>query len=300
MAFRNVVVSKTSALSLEQNNMKLVQEDMSLTIPICDISTLMIDARSQISSSLLVALAENDVAVYICNDKHLPTTISLPFQSHNKQFKRIEEQLSISKPLQKQLWQKIIVAKISNQAEVLGLIGYEVESKKLRNFAGQVNSGDTLNIEAIAANSYFRTLFGDKFSRDQENNINSFLNYGYSILRGLVARNLVIYGFLPSIGIWHHNQYNNFNLADDVIEPFRPIIDLFVVKNLEIFTVLDPKSKKLLWNIPALDTLISKKKQTLNNAIEILVQSLVSSIQNDSSEYLSLPQAIEIQIHQYE
>lgn len=300
MAFRNVVVNKTSALSLEQNNMKLIQDDVMLTIPIDDISTLTIDARSQISSSLLSALAENNVAVYICNDKHLPNTISLPFQSHNKQLKRIEEQLSMSKPLQKQLWQKVIISKISNQARVLRLLGKESECQKLCNMVKQVNSGDTLNIEAFAANVYFKALFGTNFSRDQDNNVNAFLNYGYAILRGLVARSLVMYGFLPSIGIWHHNQYNNFNLADDMMEPFRPMVDLFIMQNQETFFELDPKTKKLLWNIPAFDIIISDKKQTVNNAVEIMIQSLVSSIQNSDSMYISLPEIIKIQVHQYE
>ena len=180
--------------------------------------------------------------------KHLPNGILIPFNNHSRLLKMVNIQLNATKPFKNRLWQQIVQTKVINQGKVLEYIGNE-RCKELFYLSALVVSGDKDNIESTAANIYFKELFSKKFTRRHENPINGALNYGYSIIRGAVARSLTMYGFLPVIGIHHHNELNQFNLADDLMEVYRPIVDYWVYKNINIDSKIDPKTKVKLYNL---------------------------------------------------
>ena len=162
-----------------------------------------------------------------------------------------------------------------------------------------VNSGDSTNVESRAANYYFRNLFDRSFNRKIECKENAALNYGYSIIRGLIARTLIMYGFEPAIGIFHHNELNNFNLADDFIEPYRALIDLFVLKNID-FSKKDfsTEEKKRIFEVVNCLVLIDNKKFNISNAIEYMIKSYSTSI-NNSTNVVKLPVLIDLEGYRY-
>jgi len=197
------------------------------------------------------------------------------------------------------MWRDVVVSKITNQAKCLELCGVNDEQvKKVTRLSLQVQSGDPTNIEAQAAVLYFRALFGSSFSRSEENEINAALNYGYAIVRGYIARILANYGFEPCLGIHHHSELNNFNLADDLIEPFRPLVDLFVFQNMPEGN-LSPSDKRELCNILNYEMISGKEHHATAYAIERLVHSLERCM-GDKEESLLLPYIEELKRHEYE
>lgn len=200
--------------------------------PIEDIAVVIVDHREiLLSQHTINKLAENKVAVVFCDDTHHPTSLLLPLDSNQVQTERFRQQIEASLPLKKQLWQHTVKTKIRNQAQVLKLLGKNDEP--LRRFATQVLSGDTTNEEAQASRYYWSQLFSEhkiEFRRDRFGMPpNNLLNYGYAILRAAVARALAGSGLLPTLGIHHRNKYNAYCLADDIMEPYRPWVDMTVV-----------------------------------------------------------------------
>ncbi|MFH2144364.1 MAG: type II CRISPR-associated endonuclease Cas1 [Bacteroidota bacterium] len=198
--------------------------------PIEDLGFVILE-NPQITITIKVAqeLADNNVAVVFCDSKHHPSSMLLNLDGHHLQSEMFSNQIKASEPLKKQLWKQTIVAKINNQAAVLKSLGKNY--LKLTELAKNVASGDSTNREAQASRIYWNQLFGNEFTRDRIGiPPNNALNYGYSILRAAVARALVGSGLLPTLGIHHHNKYNAFCLADDIMEPYRPYVDLLVVK----------------------------------------------------------------------
>lgn len=204
-----------------------------VTRPIDDIAYIVLDnPQITFTNALMQVLARHNVAVIICDDKHHPTSMLLHLDTHHIQAQRFGVQVAASEPLKKQLWQQTVKAKIRNQAKVLELAGHSGLS--LHNLANKVNSGDTTNCEAQAAKIYFRQLFGENFLRIREGPPpNPSLNYSYSIIRAAIARALAGSGLLVTLGIHHHNKYNNFALADDIMEPFRPFTDWLVYQQIQ-------------------------------------------------------------------
>ena len=176
----------------------------------------------------------------------------------------------------------------------------ELMAEHLENLAQKVKSGDTENKEAIAAKGYFPTLFGKNFNREYDNIYNNCLNYGYSIIRGAIARSIVSYGYMPAIGIHHKSELNNYNLADDFIEPFRPIVDLWVKTNIQDNTEFDKYIRAELVNLLNADIFIQGKLQSVNNAINVMIASYTTAINANDYKKLELPEIIPIRIHSYE
>lgn len=231
MEFRSVFVSNPAQLSVRRGQLVIRQEE-EVSIPMEDISSLLLESRAiSITSAALQELTEQGVTVFICDATHLPAALVLPMNRHSRQLKMLKGQISMTKPVQKRIWQSVVTAKISNQARCLSLLGHP-EGNELRFLASQVRSGDPDNLEASAAARYFPALFGSGFTRGEECRINAALNYGYAILRGTVARNLVMRGLEPCLGIFHHSELNQFNLADDLMEPYRPLVDLYVASQV--------------------------------------------------------------------
>ena len=183
---------------------------------------------------------------------------------------------------------------------MLKMTSNEAMGEYLENISKKVNSGDTNNKEALAAKGYFSTLFGNGFNRNYDNIYNASLNYGYSIIRGAIARAIVSYGYIPSVGIHHKSELNNYNLVDDFIEPFRPIVDLWVKINVTDDTEFDKFLRAELVNLLNVDVKIQGKLQSVNNAINIIIASYTTAINQKDYEKLELPELLPIKVHSYE
>lgn len=226
--------------------------------------------------------------------------VFIPFACHSRELKTIKNQLGCTESFNKRCWQKIIKRKIQNQATVLNLCNRELIADHLENLASKVNSGDTENREAIAAKAYFTSLFGSGFCREYDNVYNAALNYGYSIIRGAIARTIVSYGYLPSIGIHHKSELNNYNLVDDFIEPFRPIVDLWVKTNIIGDAEFDKNIRAELVNLLNVDVRIQGKLHSVNNAINVMIASYTTAINQNDYKKLELPELLPIKIHSKE
>lgn len=250
------------------------------TIPIEDIGIVVLDnKRITITQGVLEALLENNCAVITCNESHLPIGMHLPLVGNSTQTERMRFQIEASQPLKKQLWQQTIVAKIENQAAVLKQMrGTEV--RNMLKWASEVKSGDSENMEARAAVYYWQNAFPmfENFTRSREGETpNNLLNYGYAILRAIVARALVSSGLLTTLGIHHRNKYNAFCLADDIMEPYRPYVDRLVMQICERYDDTVELTKELkaeLLQIPVLDVMINNKRSPLMVAVSSTTASL--------------------------
>lgn len=259
---------------------ELIKKESVKTIPIEDIGVVVLDNREiTITQSLISALLDNTVSVITCNEKRMPTGMLLPLQGNVIQNERFRNQLAISLPLKKQLWQQTVREKIKNQANVLQKFTQRPVKNMLK-MANDVRSGDPDNYEAQAAVYYWKNIFKDKpnFVRAQEGDIpNNLLNYGYAILRAVVARGLVTSGLLPVYGIHHHNRYNDYCLADDIMEPYRPFVDALVIDIMnkeEITEELTTDLKRQMLSIPVIDVMIGGKHSPLMVAVAQTTASL--------------------------
>ena len=299
MGYRSIVISSPVRISVK-NEQLVIEGENNGSVPIEDIRTLMIESRSSIITTYaLSALSEAGVCVYFCDEKHLPCAVIQPIGRYFRQKKQILLQLSQSKPHLKRMWKDIVISKIKNQTKCLEQCGVDKEfSQKVGRLVSLVQSGDTGNVEGQAAALYFRYLFGNAFSRGEDNEINAALNYGYAIVRGYIARVLANYGFEPCIGIHHCSELNNYNLADDLIEPFRPLVDLFVFQNMPEGD-FSPSDKRELCNILNYEMLSGGEHHSAAYAVERLVHSLQRCFSSDSDSLL-LPEIEQLKRHEYE
>lgn len=269
-------------LSLKDRQLviRLPDKDQSITRPIEDIGVVIVDNKQiTLTSGLIEALLGNNCALITCDSSHLPVGLMLPLCGNTTQSERFRHQLSASLPLKKQLWQQTISQKIANQAQVLKEC-FGVEVGNMLTWSKNVKSGDSDNLEARAAAYYWRNMFDDEdvFIRDREGEPpNNLLNYGYAILRAIVARGLVSSGLLPTLGIHHHNRYNAYCLADDIMEPYRPYVDELVVnirKEFDNTDFLDKEIKKRLLSIPTIEVRINNHRRPLMVAVTETTASL--------------------------
>ena len=297
MGYINIFVSKDAHINIKDKWVVLKNTQKSSEYPLEDINSVMIEnLASTISTYTLSKFAEHNILVFICNNSHLPSGILLPFSSYYRPLSIYKSQVGVSKPLQKQLWQQIIKNKISNQNEVLNRLGGSDELKK---YFDSVLSGDSKNSEAVASQVYFKKLFGKNFTRDNDEIINALLNYGYSIIRGFVARSITVHGFVPFLGLFHKNEFNAFNLADDLMEVFRPLVDLFVKTNLSQINKFSSVEKGLIYNIINIDVEIDRQKHSISNAIDMFVESLAKSLKDKKVELKEI-KIIGLDSHRYE
>lgn len=279
---------------LKTTNDQLVierKDEPNVSAPIEDIGLVVLDHQQiTISHALIAKLLANNVALITCNDTHHPTGMLLTLDGNTLQSQKYQAQLEASLPLKKQLWQQTIETKISNQAAILAEV--REEHRYLLKLANSVKSGDTDNTEAKAASYYWKRIFPAflEFSRHREGlPPNNLLNYGYAILRAIVARSLVGSGLLPTLGIHHRNQYNAYCLADDIMEPYRPYVDRVVyqiVRSNGKFLDMTPAMKKELLNIPALDVMLDGQQSPLMNAVARTTASLVKCFEGTQRKIL--------------
>ena len=261
------------------------------SVPIEDIGIMILDHQQiTITQAVLAKLLANNTALITCDHTHHPVGLQLCLDGHTLQSQKFKTQIAASAPLKKQLWQQTVISKIENQASLLQ--SERAEHKYLLNLASTVKSGDSTNNEAKAALYYWKHIFPDflEFKRERYGlPPNNLLNYGYAILRAIVARSLVASGLLPTLGIFHRNQYNAYCLADDIMEPYRPFSDKVVCNIVRMngrFLEMTPLMKKELLSIPAMDVIIDGQKSPLMNAVQRTTASLAKSFDGNSRKIL--------------
>ena len=263
--------------------------DDKITRPIEDIGCVVLENQMiSITLPLLNELVKNNVAVILCDNKMMPTSMLQNLDANTTQAESLKFQLDVTDPMKKQVWKQIIESKIKNQAAVLALAGKNKDI--LKPYYNNVKSGDSDNREGLAAKIYWNSLLGNSFKREREGcSPNSLLNYGYSILRAAVARALLGSGLLPNLGIFHKSRYNAFPLADDVMEPYRPFVDEIVYRLYENgFTELNKESKSEIMRVLNCDVNIGKVKRPLQIALTMTTASLVKYYTGEIKK-LSLP-----------
>ncbi|MBL7929869.1 MAG: type II CRISPR-associated endonuclease Cas1 [Bacteroidia bacterium] len=261
------------------------RQQSAASIPIEDIGVLILDNRQiTLTHALLSALLDNNTAVITSDETHLPNGLFLPLAGNSVQTEKFKHQIEASVPLKKQLWQQTVAAKINNQAAILQ--NQNLPHQNMIHWAQSVKSGDADNHEARASAHYWETLSsvfyknqpGKTFRRHRNGEPpNNLLNYGYAILRAIIARALVSSGLLPTLGIFHRNKYNAYCLADDIMEPYRPVVDKLVIQYVQSdapVSELDLSAKKHLLSITTLDVLIENERSPLLIAISRTTASL--------------------------
>lgn len=296
MGWRSVVISQPARLSLARNALQIEQEPGKAQVPLEDISVLVLDQpQVTLTGQLLAALAQAQIAVLTVGSDHHPNGVLLPLLPHSRALKIMRAQLATSVPQQKRWWQRIVRQKIINQAELLARFKHK-HASHLHSLATRVRSGDPENFEAQAARAYFPALFGIDFQRGQSRFYNAAINYGYAIVRAALARTLCAYGFLPAFGLHHCNELNAFNLADDLIEPWRPVLDGWILQQFpqETSGELSPKQKGQIVGVLHQDVHLSGHsggdgKCTALAGIDASIQSLARALHAPGQVELVLP-----------
>ena len=257
------------------------------TIPVEDIGFVVLDHRQiTITHGALSALLDNNASVVTCNESHMPVGLMLPLEGNTIQSERFQSQLSASLPLRKKLWQQTVQQKILNQAALLREL-HGTETGNMQHWAADVHSGDSTNLEGRAAAFYWSQMFPTlpNFTRSREGEYpNNLLNYGYAILRAVIARALVGSGMLPTLGIHHHSRYNAYCLADDIMEPYRPFVDRLVVETMSECCDVEVTTniKRRLLTVPTLDVHIGGQRSPLMVAASQTTASLARCFAGES------------------
>ena len=276
MLKRSIFISNKARITTRYEQLVIETDERTGHIPVEDLGFVVIEnQQTYISIPALNKLIANNVAVIFCNEKHLPVSMLLNLDSHHTQQEIFASQIKASEPLKKQLWQQTVKKKIRNQAALLDRLGKT--GHPLLYYASKVLSGDTTNREAMAAAYYWKHLFDFPFVRDRQGGFpNLFLNYGYTILRAAVARALAGSGLLNTLGIHHRNRYNAYALADDIMEPFRPIVDAKVLALMEQYDtqVLTTEIKSALINITTETVYFDGYKSPLMVGLQRVASSL--------------------------
>jgi CRISPR-associated protein Cas1 len=297
MGWRSVVITQPAYLSWADKALVIRQGEQHARVPLEDVSVLVIDnPQVTLTIQLLSACAEAHIVVITVNTSHHPNGLYLPFLPHSRALKIMRTQMAMSQPLKKQLRQRIIQQKIRNQSSVLEYLKCFDAAHWLNTLADQVRSGDPDNKEAQAAQQYFKAVFGVDFNRAQNRFFNAALDYGYAVLRAAIARTLVCYGFLPAFGLFHVSEQNAFNLADDLIEPYRPFLDDWVCRHYpaEPVAELSRADKAMLVSLLHEDITLTHHQGdgaacTVLAAIEATIVSLARVAQGAASTELVQP-----------
>lgn len=283
MSWRTVIVNSQSKLDYKLGYL-VIRGIETRRIHIDEIQVLLIENPAvSLTGCLLEALVEKKVKVIFCDSKRNPCAELIPHHGSHDSSAKIRMQIKWTEDVKALIWQEIIGEKIRKQAEFLRELGKESEASLLISYIGQIELLDASNREGHAAKVYFNALFGMQFTRSEENSINAALNYGYSILLSAFTREITANGYLTQLGIFHSNMFNHFNLASDLMEPFRIIVDRYV-KNMGPIE-FGMTEKHEMWNILSEHVLINDSKQMLDNAIKQYTKSVFDAINdNDPSE----------------
>ncbi len=301
MTWRSVMISRPATLRREKFTL-LIEQEQDARVPFEDIAVIVLNHREiTLTHPVLSACGEYGIGLFSTGPTHHPNGVFLPFLPHSRATRMLRLQLALGKPAAKRAWQTIIQTKIQNQADCLKLADAP-GMEWLESLARRVRSGDPDNLESQASAVYFRSLFGNDFHRGQPRWINAALNYGYAVFRAAIARGLVAHGFLPALGLFHASEQNAFNLADDLIEPYRPLVDLHVIKHSLGHGVDDllPMDKVPLVSLLNVDMAMPRGTMSALTSIEQAVESLARVYEGGSETLLELPRIIGLALHPHE
>lgn len=293
MGWRIIYIENSHKVSLYLNSLKIEDGDESYVVPIDDINTVIFNNyKMYMTVQLLCKLSQANVCVIICEKNGLPEIVMNPINGNYATFRNQELQINLSEHKKSQLWKSIVEGKIQNQITVLA--NHERDDyviKKLAEFKTTVQGNDATNREGLAAKMYFRELFGPRFYRERGSldPVNMALNYGYAVMRSMMSRSVAAKGFIPAWGLFHKNPYNHFNLVDDFLEVYRPIVDEWVFCNMigELFTrekrlqLVEHMSKKIKFD---------GKKHQIMNTMDIFLDGVVNYMKTNKEDYIKMPE----------
>ncbi len=287
MGFRTVVIKSRVKLELRLN-MMVIRGDVEKKIFINEINTLIIQSTAvAVTAALLNELVKNNIKVVFCDEKFNPSSELLPYYGAHNTSKRYRQQIKWYAPIKNSVWRIIVRQKILGQADVLSMLHCDVQAEMLRNYADEIEDGDVTNREGHAAKVYFNTFLEE--GRRSESFINGCLNYGYAVLLSALNREIVAAGYFTQLGIWHDNEFNNFNLASDLMEPFRPYVDR-VALGIEDG---DREFKTKLTDILNYNVKIDGKNTTFDLAIRQYARSVFDALNSGETDIIVFPQEIE-------
>lgn len=294
MGFRTLEISHAAEIHIKEGQLEVTTEDGIAVIPIEDLNQIMVHgANIRLSTMDLSILSQNKVSLMTLDEKYLPTAIVLPFEGHARQSKLMHAQVGTSDKKYLNIWIQIIKQKISNQSRALSIMGLD-GAERVANYVASVNEENVDYNESLAAKEYF-AYYHEGLNRRTEDPVNSRLNYGYAVVRSAIARKLVAAGFHPTFGIHHDSQLNAFNLADDLIEPYRAIVDLVAHRNIGSNVQLSKIERRDLAHVLHNACIMDDIKVNVMSAIDIMVESLKRIILDNSTENLKLPLIIPIE-----
>ncbi len=292
MGFRTVVVNSRSKLE-HRLNFLIIRSETERRIYINEINTLIVQSTAvSLTASLLSELVKNNVKVVFCDEKCNPTAELMPYYGAHNTSKRIKKQTRWLKQTKDKVWETLIVKKILSQSELLEKKGFSSEAKMLKEYAENVTDGDVTNREGHSAKVYFNTVLPERSTRRSTDFINGCLNYGYAVLLSAVNREIVSSGYITQIGIWHDNEFNDFNLGSDLIEPLRTIADetaLSIADGDETF-------KRKMANILNYEVIFDGKKTTLDVALRQYVKSVLCALNENDPSVITFPEKVEIKV----
>ncbi|HBB44926.1 MAG TPA: type II CRISPR-associated endonuclease Cas1 [Clostridiales bacterium] len=282
MGFRTVTINSRCKLELKLNYM-VCKGDQIQRVFLDEISTVIIHSTAVvITTALLSEFVKRNIKVIICNEKHNPVAELLPYYGSYNNALKLKQQLGWGIKTKQMVWTEIVAKKIINQSKHLRFLGKKEDADKMLEYANQVELNDVTNREGHAAKLYFASLFSKDWSRDCGDFYSKALNYGYIVLLSTFNREIVKSGYLTQLGIWHENQFNDFNLSCDLIEPFRPIVDRIVYK----LDKNDENFKTSILKMTEKQVYISGKLMFLENAIEVYIRSVFSALNENNPELI--------------
>lgn len=287
MSWRILYVESTDNLSLNLDNLNIKRDGENIRIPISDLHTVILDNyKINLSVHLINALTKGNVNLVLCGVDHLPQSVIHPVAGHHQAFMQLMFQFNWSLIIKQKIQQLIVKNKIENQVRLLKYLGLDTPTiTALEYFHNEVEKGDATNREGLSAKMYFRTLFGDKFKRFNEDTMNAGLNYGYAILRSQITKVVIAKGYNPAIGIFHIGRNNPYNLSDDLIEVFRPIIDFWVYKHLKEEKMFLREHRLKLIEQTTKSVIINGNNQTIFNAINIYLDAIHKCFEQEKTSY---------------
>ena len=276
MSFQKLYIKNKSYLSYKHNLISVKIDDFETTVCFDDIDTIVIEnQQSTITSALLSQLTKSNINVIFCDEKFMPSSILLGINKNSRTSKIQKSQIVVSKPKLNQIWKDIVTSKVKNQSKVLKKLNKNYDY--IESLIPRIKSNDKENIEATVAAYYFKELFGKDFSRNNPDNINNVaLNFGYAIFRSSICRYLITYGLNPAFGIHHSSELNSFNLADDLIEPFRPIVDNYVTRFIKEDMELNSSIKIALLKLLDETVTYDNRNMTVSNCMKLMVANYQS------------------------
>ena len=285
MSWREVIITGHAKLDYKMDYLVVRKQDGTDRVYIPDIGFLMIEStRVSLTTTLISELVKNKVKIIFCDANHNPQSELLPYHGSHDTSLKVREQVSWSDEIKQLVWTEIVKEKIKNQMELLEEYQNFDRAELLKTYIEEMEPGDQNNREGHAAKVYFNTMFGIDFTRNDENTINAALNYGYNILLSCFNREIVSNGYLTQIGLWHSSRFNSFNLASDLMEPFRILVDRKVLTlNLENF---DSHNKYELVSILNGEVRIDSKVSYVNNAIKLYCKSIFESLHYEDTSYI--------------